>query len=207
MNMKIGCDSRESCLTCHADLCLMSGGIAMPSGDVGVPSPRPLTPPENAFCGALAGVFSRFVIAPLDVVKIRLQTESRGKYGSMLHAFRVIAREEGLRGFWKGNGAAVILYCGYGAVQFSTFAECKRMLIERDRRLGHDADAAGRKAMRDFMSGAAAGTAATVVTYPFDLLRTRLALQSSEHRVRRRKRVGRVEGAEDWGYEGKRGKK
>jgi hypothetical protein len=33
--------------------------------------PAKLTPAQNAISGATAGVISRFVIAPLDVVKIR----------------------------------------------------------------------------------------------------------------------------------------
>ena len=34
---------------------------------------RQLTPMENAFSGAMAGVVCRVVIAPFDVVKIRFQ--------------------------------------------------------------------------------------------------------------------------------------
>ncbi len=35
-----------------------------------------LSKTETVFCGATAGVVSRFVIAPLDVVKIRLQVRT-----------------------------------------------------------------------------------------------------------------------------------
>jgi len=45
------------------------------------PSPeaplRELTAVESAMCGGVAGLVSRLVIAPLDIVKIRLQVRSQ----------------------------------------------------------------------------------------------------------------------------------
>lgn len=60
------------------------------------------SPYVSAFCGATAGVVSRFVIAPLDVVKIRLQIQTNRagdparKYTGMIQCLRTIVREEGL---------------------------------------------------------------------------------------------------------------
>ncbi|EWC45994.1 hypothetical protein DRE_04787 [Drechslerella stenobrocha 248] len=111
--------------------------------------------------GAVAGVVSRFCIAPLDVVKIRLQLQPRllpsipshgvigsgapsagalynGIYGTM----KTIIKEEGITALWKGNLPAEILYLTYGATQFYAYAQCGL---------------------------------ATSITYPWDLLRTRFA--------------------------------
>ena len=79
--------------------------------------------------GAVAGLVSRFCIAPLDVLKIRLQLQyhslsdplterlPKAPTGVIIVA-RDILRHEGITGFWKGNIPADGLYLSYGAIQF-----------------------------------------------------------------------------------------
>lgn len=76
-----------------------------------------------------------------------------------------------MQGLWKGNIPAELLYVTYGAVQFTTYRTTTQLLHELppSRRLPSAAEA--------FVSGAAAGTVATTLTYPLDLLRTRFAAQ------------------------------
>jgi solute carrier family 25 thiamine pyrophosphate transporter 19 len=132
----------------------------------------------------------RFVIAPLDVVKIRLQlqthslsdplshspTKLRGSpiYKGTLPTIKRILREEGLTGLWKGNIPAELMYVTYSAIQFSTY---------RSVTLGLQSAFGERKlptAAESFIAGASAGAIATVATYPLDLLRTRFAAQGNE---------------------------
>ena len=54
--------------------------------------------------GAMAVAFAQ----PTDVVKVRFQAQGRltdgGKrYNGTMDAYRTIAREEGVRGLWKGE--------------------------------------------------------------------------------------------------------
>lgn len=52
----------------------MAAALPGPGGvGRGAARERELTATESAVCGGLAGLASRVVIAPLDVVKIRLQ--------------------------------------------------------------------------------------------------------------------------------------
>jgi solute carrier family 25 thiamine pyrophosphate transporter 19 len=128
-----------------------------------------------------------FVIAPLDVIKIRLQLQIhslsdplsyRGLQGPVykgtLGTLKQILREEGLTGLWKGNIPAELLYLTYGSVQFSTYTSISQLLetIPAPYTLPNSATS--------FISGAAAGAAATTVTYPLDLLRTRFAAQGND---------------------------
>src|SRR3954469_15696439 len=77
----------------------------------------------------------RFVIAPLDVVKIRLQLQTHSLsdplshrdlkgspiYKGILPTLKHILREEGVAGLWKGNIPAELMYVAYGAIQFTTY--------------------------------------------------------------------------------------
>ncbi|TKX22477.1 putative mitochondrial carrier protein 8 [Elsinoe australis] len=127
--------------------------------------------------------------APLDVIKIRLQLQShslsdplslpkgslRGPvYKGTLSTFRTILVEEGITGLWKGNVPAEALYLTYGSVQFLSYRSTTQALStlpEQWRLPG---------AATSFISGAVAGTMATTVTYPLDLLRTRFAAQGKD---------------------------
>lgn len=126
----------------------------------------------------------RFCIAPLDVLKIRLQlqyhsladpSQSRTAAGVVTVA-RDILRHEGITGFWKGNIPAEGLYLSYGAVQFLAYRSTSQFLetFFEDRKTKIPG------AAKSFISGAVAGTAATTATYPLDLLRTRFAAQGTE---------------------------
>ncbi|KAI8614188.1 mitochondrial carrier domain-containing protein, partial [Chytriomyces sp. MP71] len=147
-----------------------------------------IKPWQNAVSGAAAGVLSRLVIAPLDVVKIRLQIQtsarpllkrslysgssysaSAPKYTGILQSMALIVKEEGVLGLWKGNWPAEYLYLLYGAVQFVVFHEFMRVTSDS---LPDSA--------RTFIGGAIAGSTATFATYPLDLLRTRFAMQGTE---------------------------
>ncbi|KAI8592791.1 mitochondrial carrier domain-containing protein [Geranomyces variabilis] len=154
----------------------------MPTGTVTVgesPAPPPLAPWKNALAGASGGVVSRVVIAPLDVIKIRLQLQtdvrqlaarvdpSAAKYTGVVQACSRILREEGYRGLWKGNLSAEYLYLTYGAVQFYTYHEYSAFLHRIV------------SVCRSQLQLPLAGCTATVATYPFDLLRTRFAMQGA----------------------------
>ncbi|KAJ2895748.1 mitochondrial thiamine pyrophosphate carrier 1 [Zalerion maritima] len=139
--------------------------------------------------GATAGLISRFIVAPLDVVKIRLQLQTHSLsdpvsqlnlppgtpvYKGTLPTIKHILANEGLTGLWKGNIPAEMMYVCYSAVQFTAYRSTT-MLLHRMFGKGtipHPAES--------FISGASAGFCATAATYPLDLLRTRFAAQGND---------------------------
>ncbi|KAF8924505.1 mitochondrial thiamine pyrophosphate transporter [Dissophora ornata] len=198
-----------------------------------------LSKTETVLCGATSGVVSRFVIAPLDVVKIRMQMQTQRKdlstilkrkaatagpesssstaanaaklqqpkYRGMFSSMATIAREEGIRGLWKGNLAAEYLYLTYSGIQFLVYQQTKVLLNKTAETATQKAVATAAaitgsgtivpttglavvaaplsivatltkaSAVQSFIAGANAGIVATASTYPFDLLRTRFAVQ------------------------------
>ncbi|KAL1998539.1 hypothetical protein VTN02DRAFT_6005 [Thermoascus thermophilus] len=98
---------------------------------------------QVVLAGGIAGLVSRFVIAPLDVVKIRLQLQihslsdpasHRGVTGPVykgtIPTIRAILREEGVTGLWKGNIPAELMYICYGGVQFATYRSTTQALAQ-----------------------------------------------------------------------------
>lgn len=76
-----------------------------------------------------------------------------------------------VQGLWRGTLPGQLLTVPYTAVQFVT--------LQQVRYLAHQSgisDHMGGKSL-SFVSGAMAGAAATVASYPFDILRTTLAAQ------------------------------
>ncbi|KAF7352432.1 Mitochondrial thiamine pyrophosphate carrier 1 [Mycena venus] len=125
---------------------------------------------QSAIAGAVAGVVSRSIIAPLDVIKIRLQLQSRAHTPTVhgtLRTFTTLVQREGVRALWKGNIPASLLYPLYGSVQFTTYRRLTRFL--------EGLSTSPSKSAINFVAGGLAGAAATTTTYPLDLLRTRLA--------------------------------
>jgi len=72
--------------------------------------------------------------------------------------------------FWKGNIPAELLYVAYGSIQFSAY----RLTSQSLEPCSLPAPA------ESFISGALSGAAATTLTYPLDLLRTRFAAQGTD---------------------------
>ena len=136
---------------------------------------------DSMMAGAFAGMLSRVVVAPLDVIKIRMQvqvepvagggTREAGKYRGIAQCASTILKEEGARGLWAGTVPALFLWVPYTAVQFAALGVFKRAVREN----GADPE----KPQLAFVGGAVAGATATVVTYPFDVMRTVLAAQGN----------------------------
>ncbi|KAM6966211.1 mitochondrial thiamine pyrophosphate carrier [Tautogolabrus adspersus] len=136
------------------------------------------SPEEAALAGSAAGMVTRALISPFDVLKIRFQLQiervssrrPEGKYRGLLQAYRCIHSEEGLFAFWKGHIPAQLLSICFGAVQFASF----EFLTEAvHKTTPYDSQTAG----VHFVCGGLAACSATVVCQPLDILRTRFAAQ------------------------------
>ncbi|KAI7730022.1 hypothetical protein M8C21_019973 [Ambrosia artemisiifolia] len=124
--------------------------------------------------GAVAGAAAKTVTAPLDRIKLIMQThglragqESAKKTIGFLEAVISVGKESGVKGYWKGNLAQVIRILPYSAVQLFAYESYKKLFRGEDGELS----VIGRLA-----AGASAGMTSTFVTYPLDVLRLRMAV-------------------------------
>lgn len=121
--------------------------------------------------GAFSGVVARFFVAPVDVIKIRMQLQSNARlYGTITSTISTIWRNEGFTAFWKGNVSAEIMYLLYGAAQFASYSFLNTHLSRFE--TNHSINVP--TSVHSLTIGAFAGCAATCSSYPFDLLMTRL---------------------------------
>lgn len=137
-----------------------------------------LSPYEAALAGSAAGMVTRALCSPFDVLKIRFQLQiervssrvPEGKYTGLFQATRCIHLEEGLSAFWKGHIPAQLLSVCFGAVQFTSF-EFLTELVHNS--TPYDSRTPG----IHFICGGLAACSSTVACQPLDTLRTRFAAQ------------------------------
>lgn len=92
----------------------------------------------NALAGAVGGFTSGVVTCPLDVIKTKLQAQGgftavqKGRhvghhrvYKGLIGTARVIWREDGLRGMYRGLGPIVMGYLPTWAVWFTVYNKSK----------------------------------------------------------------------------------
>lgn len=84
-----------------------------------------------AFCaGGVAGAVSRTVVSPLERLKILFQIQSVGREEYKLSVGKGLMKmwkDEGWRGFMRGNGTNCIRIVPYSAVQFGSYNFYKKV--------------------------------------------------------------------------------
>lgn len=140
---------------------------------------------SQLLAGGVAGAVSKTCTAPLARLTILFQVEGmQSKAGAlsrpsiMREAYR-IAVEEGFTAFWKGNGVTIIHRLPYSSISFYAYEKYKSSLLcmyDMENKSG----SLGVGMTTRLIAGGAAGITAASLTYPLDLVRTRLAAQRNE---------------------------
>ncbi|KAJ7262204.1 mitochondrial carrier [Mycena haematopus] len=130
---------------------------------------QPFLSPQIAsyfIAGGFAGAASRTVVSPLERLKIIQQVQPRTSDQQYKGVWRSLVRmwkEEGMRGFMRGNGINCLRIVPYSCL--------KRWFTQRGSK---ELDTPKRLA-----SGALAGICSVCSTYPLDLVRARLSIATA----------------------------
>jgi len=85
---------------------------------------------SSFIAGGVAGAVSRTVVSPLERLKILFQIQSVGREEYKLSVGKALGKmwkEEGFRGFMRGNGTNCIRIVPYSAVQFGSYNFYKKV--------------------------------------------------------------------------------
>ncbi|KAM6157696.1 putative mitochondrial transporter UCP3 isoform 1-T1 [Rhynchocyon petersi] len=121
--------------------------------------------------GCTTGAMAVTCAQPTDVVKVRFQasihlgTGGDRKYNGTMDAYRSIAKEEGIRGLWKGTLPNITRNAIVNCAEMVTYDIIKEKLL--DNQLLTD------NFPCHFISAFGAGFCATVVASPVDVVKTR----------------------------------
>ncbi|KAF3447548.1 hypothetical protein FNV43_RR12734 [Rhamnella rubrinervis] len=126
---------------------------------------------KELIAGGAAGAFAKTAVAPLERIKILLQTRTEGfRSLGVCECLKKLLKHEGALGFYKGNGASVIRIVPYAALHYMTYEQYRSWILNNYPSLGSGSHI-------DLLAGSAAGGTAVLCTYPLDLARTKLAYQ------------------------------
>ncbi|KAL4723725.1 hypothetical protein ACLX1H_009369 [Fusarium chlamydosporum] len=155
----------------------------------------------NAIAGAVGGFTSGVVTCPLDVIKTKLQAQggyaalNKGRhvghpklYNGLVGSGKVIWREEGIRGLYRGLGPIVMGYLPTWAVWFTVYNKSKGYISQHygtfakratENRRHTNSSSTENSHLVNFWSSIIAGASSTIVTNPIWVIKTRLMSQSN----------------------------
>ncbi|OVA06398.1 Mitochondrial carrier protein [Macleaya cordata] len=129
----------------------------------------------------LANVVGSTAAAPLERLKILLQVQSSHniKYKGTIEGLKYIWRTEGFRGLFKGNGTNVARLISVNAVKFLSYDQASRGILWFHRQQSGNEDA---KLTPELCvdAGSCSGIIAMSATYPLDMVRGRLTVQTEK---------------------------
>jgi hypothetical protein len=138
-----------------------------------------LTPLQNFLCGSMARMADAVIMCPADTIKTRLQFQGPTlkhvtQYNNFFHAFRVILRDEGPRGFTRGLPARLTYVTPAAGISFL----CYEKLISALKK-PKDEQHLWLDKVLPFAGIASARVMGTALRTPFDIVKQRMQVQDS----------------------------
>ncbi|KAH8868360.1 Calcium-binding mitochondrial carrier protein SCaMC-3 [Schistosoma japonicum] len=135
---------------------------------------EPLLSPNVAgfVCGGISGTVSRTVTAPMDRLKVLRQMDTPEIAGKdMIASLRILIKEGGILSLWRGNGVNILKNCPESAIRFGLHGWLKSVIFPNVK---------GPLSPKDrLLVASLAGATSLTITYPVEILKTRMALRRS----------------------------
>jgi solute carrier family 25 (adenine nucleotide translocator) protein 4/5/6/31 len=129
---------------------------------------------KDFLLGGTSGCIAKTACAPLERIKIVLQTQSAGsgvqQYDGMRSCARGIFAESGVAGFWRGNLVNCMRYFPNASIGFMCKERYQKIFVPDKEKSSFGAWFAGY-----LLAGGLAGATALTVVYPLEFAYTRIA--------------------------------
>jgi solute carrier family 25 phosphate transporter 23/24/25/41/solute carrier family 25 protein 42 len=125
---------------------------------------------RHLISGAVAGVVSNTLVAPLDILRLNLMVAT--EQTNAVQVARALYTSGGLPAFWKGNAADVARTIPSSAIRFYSFAVYKARLNTSC------------PAVQSLLAGGFAGMTAMAALFPLETIRTRMAIEAAAGALR-----------------------
>lgn len=139
---------------------------------------------SHLLAGGVAGAVSKTCTAPLARLTILFQVQGMHsdvtalKKPSIYREASRIVSEEGFRAFWRGNLVTIAHRLPYSSISFYAYERYKTFLQSMPVLVDHKENMSTDVGIR-LLGGGLSGITAASITYPLDLVRTRLAAQTN----------------------------
>ncbi|XP_037640694.1 solute carrier family 25 member 40-like isoform X2 [Sebastes umbrosus] len=140
--------------TCYDQLC---SALRVRMGDRAQEAPL--------LAGAIARVGSATVISPLELIRTKMQSQKQS-YRELTDCIRSAVQMEGWLSLWRGWGPTLLRDVPFSAMYWYNYEKGRSWLCERY-------NTREPTFTITFISGAVSGTIASIVTLPFDVVKTR----------------------------------
>ncbi|XP_063595922.1 mitochondrial basic amino acids transporter-like [Penaeus indicus] len=120
---------------------------------------------SHVIAGSSAGLVQAFVTSPMELLKTRLQLQESSALTSPIECARRIFQTEGLKGLFRGQMITVMRDVPAFGTYFLTYESLSRLYVGDD---------GLPSAPAVLMAGGMAGVASWMITYPIDVVKTRL---------------------------------
>ncbi|KAJ1989362.1 coenzyme A transporter [Dimargaris cristalligena] len=132
---------------------------------------------KTFIAGGVAGCAGKTVVAPLDRVKILFQANQpqfqkyAGSMTGVVRAGREIVATQGVSGLYRGHSMSLLRIFPYAAIKFMAYEQIRLILMPT---ASHETD------IRTALAGSLAGVSSVIVTYPLELIRVRMAYDTTQ---------------------------
>ncbi|KAL2826673.1 mitochondrial carrier domain-containing protein [Aspergillus cavernicola] len=131
---------------------------------------------RTGLAGGVAGCAAKTIVAPLERVRILFQTshfqfiKHTTSWSGLFDAMKDIRQMHGgISALFKGHSATLLRIFPYAGINFLAYEQIRAVVIQSQE---------NETPWRRFVCGGMAGATSTVFTYPLELVRIRLAVQT-----------------------------